>query len=225
MSSGGVRTRDPGRRMRILRAAEVLLAEHGFHGVSMADIGGAAGIVGSGVYRHFNSKSAVLVALLDEVMDRLLRTASDAGASGRDEREVLAALVHSQVRFAVDDRALLQLYQREVHSLPDGDRRRLRRLQRHYVQEWVHVLVELRPELTDGVARASVHAAIGAVQSVATYDSGLPIAEVVALLTRSAFACLGITPPGPPTGCGQNACLMPAGRQAGNQHSSSEKHP
>jgi len=220
-----VRTRDPGRRMRILRAAEALLAEHGFHGVSMADIGGAAGIVGSGVYRHFNSKSAVLVALLDEVMDRLLQTASDAGASDRDEREVLAALVHSQVCFAVDDRALLQLYQREVHSLPDGDRRRLRRLQRHYVEEWVHVLVELRPELTDGVARASVHAAIGAIQSVATYDSGLPIAEVVALLTRSAFACLGITPPGPPTGCGQNACLMPAGRQAGHQHSLPEKHP
>ncbi|MCU1604182.1 MAG: regulatory protein TetR [Modestobacter sp.] len=194
MSSGqGVRTRDPDRRVRILRVAASLLAERGFHGVSMADIGGAAGIVGSGVYRHFDSKSAVLVALLDEVMDRLLQTASDAAGSGRDEREVLADLVHGQVLFAVDDRALLQLYQREVHSLPDTDRRRLRRLQRHYVEEWVHVLLELRPELTDGVARASVHAAIGAVQSVATYDSGLPRDEVVALLTRTAVACLGVS--------------------------------
>ncbi|SDP03296.1 transcriptional regulator, TetR family [Klenkia soli] len=191
-SSEGVRTRDPDRRVRILRAATDLLAERGFHGVSMADIGGAAGIVGSGVYRHFDSKSAVLVALLDEVMERLLRTASDAAGSGRDERAVLADLVHGQVLFAVDDRALLQLYQREVHSLPDADRRRLRRLQRHYVEEWVHVLLELRPELADGVARASVHAAIGAVQSVATYDSGLPRDEVVALLTGSAFACLGV---------------------------------
>jgi AcrR family transcriptional regulator len=194
MSSGqGVRTRDPDRRVRILRVAASLLAERGFHGVSMADIGGAAGIVGSGVYRHFDSKSAVLVALLDEVMDRLLQTASDAAGSGRDEREVLADLVHGQVLFAVDDRALLQLYQREVHSLPDTDRRRLRRLQRHYVEEWVHVLLELRPERTDGVARASVHAAIGAVQSVATYDSGLPRDEVVALLTRTAVACLGVS--------------------------------
>jgi AcrR family transcriptional regulator len=197
MSSGqGVRTRDPDRRVRILRVAASLLAERGFHGVSMADIGGAAGIVGSGVYRHFDSKSAVLVALLDEVMDRLLQTASDAAGSGRDERAVLADLVHGQVLFAVDDRALLQLYQREVHSLPDTDRRRLRRLQRHYVEEWVHVLVELRPELTDGLARASVHAAIGAVQSVATYDGGLPRDEVVALLTRTAYACLGVEPPG-----------------------------
>ena len=193
-SSEGVRTRDPDRRVRILRAATGLLAERGFHGVSMADIGGAAGIVGSGVYRHFDSKSAVLVALLDEVMDRLLRTASDAAGSGRDERAVLADLVRGQVLFAVDDRALLQLYQREVHSLPDADRRRLRRSQRHYVEEWVHVLLELRPDLADGVARASVHAAIGAVQSVATYDSGLPRDEVVALLTGSAFACLGVEP-------------------------------
>jgi AcrR family transcriptional regulator len=191
---GGVRTRDPDRRVRILRVAADLLADRGFHGVSMADIGGAAGIVGSGVYRHFDSKSAVLVALLDDVMDRLLQTASTAGASGRDEREVLADLVHGQVLFAVDDRALLQLYQREVHSLPDADRRRLRRLQRHYVEEWVHVLAELRPELTDAVARASVHAAIGAVQSVATYDGGLPRDEVVALLTRTAYACLGVEP-------------------------------
>jgi len=191
---GGVRTRDPDRRVRILRVAADLLADRGFHGVYMADIGGAAGIVGSGVYRHFDSKSAVLVALLDDVMDRLLQTASTAGASGRDERDVLADLVHGQVLFAVDDRALLQLYQREVHSLPDADRRRLRRLQRHYVEEWVHVLAELRPELTDAVARASVHAAIGAVQSVATYDGGLPRDEVVALLTRTAYACLGVEP-------------------------------
>lgn len=197
MSSGtssgeAVRTRDPDRRDRILRAAVDLLAESGYHGVSMADIGGAAGIVGSGVYRHFDSKAAVLVALLDEVMDRLLDTASAAGGSGRDDRAVLADLVRGQVLTAVDDRALLQLYHRELHNLPEADRRRLRRLQRHYVEEWVHVLLELRPELADGVARAKVHAAIGAVQSVGNHDSGLPRDEVVELLTDAAYACLGV---------------------------------
>lgn len=186
-----VRTRDPDRRQRILHAAAALLAERGFHGVSMADIGGAAGIVGSGVYRHFDSKSAVLVALLDDVMARLMKTATDVGGSGRDERAVLDDLVHGQVLFAVDDRLLLQLYQREVHSLPDADRRRLRRLQRHYVEEWVHVLLELRPELSDAEARALVHAAIGAVQSVATYDGGLPRDQLFALLVSAAHSCLG----------------------------------
>jgi AcrR family transcriptional regulator len=68
-----VRTRDPERKNRILTAAADLVARKGFHAVSIAEIGGAAGITGSGVYRHFDSKSAVLVALFDRVIDGLLR--------------------------------------------------------------------------------------------------------------------------------------------------------
>jgi AcrR family transcriptional regulator len=188
--SESVRTRDPDRRDRILRAAAGLLAERGFHAVSMADIGGAAGIVGSGVYRHFDSKSAVLVALLDEVMERLLRSAADAAGSGRPDSEVLAELVRGQVSFAVDDALLLRLYQQEVHTLADGDRRRLRRMQRHYVEEWVHALRELRPELADAPARGRVHAAIGAIQSAVTWNAGLPREELSALLTECAGRCL-----------------------------------
>jgi AcrR family transcriptional regulator len=158
--------------------------------VSLADIGAAAGIVGSGVYRHFTSKSAILVALLEEVMDRLLADAEQVMAAEPDGARQLAALVRGQVAFAVDDRYLVRLYQREVHTLPEGDRRRLRRLQRHYVEEWVHLLAELRPALDDGQARALVHAAIGAIQSAASYNSGLPRAEQVSLLDGAAWACL-----------------------------------
>ena len=184
------RIRDPDRRDRILRAAAGLLAERGFHAVSMADIGGAAGIVGSGVYRHFESKSAVLVALLDEVMERLLTSAADAVGSGRPDAEVLVELVRGQVSFAVDDALLLRLYQQELHTLPEVDRRRLRRLQRHYVEEWVHTLRELRPELADAQARARVHAAIGAIQSAVTWNTGLPRDELGVLLTDCAGRCL-----------------------------------
>ena len=54
------RRRDPERRQRILTAAAGLVAERGYHEVAMSDIGAAAGIVGSGIYRHFDGKSAVL---------------------------------------------------------------------------------------------------------------------------------------------------------------------
>jgi AcrR family transcriptional regulator len=186
----GARVRDPGRREKILQAAAELVARRGYHAVSLADIGAAAGIVGSGVYRHFTSKSAILVALLDQVMDRLLDNAAQIAGSGQDDALVLEALVADQVAFAVNDRYLVRLYQREVHTLPESDRRRLRRLQRHYVEEWVHVLGGLRPELTDGEARAVVHAAVGAIQSVASYDSGLPPGQQQALLGSVARACL-----------------------------------
>jgi AcrR family transcriptional regulator len=198
-TAGGVRVRDPGRRDKILQAAVELIARRGYHAVSLADIGAAAGIVGSGIYRHFASKSAILVALLDQVMARLMDNAASVVASGMDDTQVLAALVADQVAFAVHDRYLVRLYQREVHTLPEADRRRLRRLQRHYVEEWVHVLAGLRPELTDGQARAIVHASIGAIQSGASYNSGLPPDQQQALLGGIAQACLSAPVPAAPT--------------------------
>lgn len=186
----GPRTRDPDRREKILAAAAELFARRGYHAVSLAEIGAAAGIVGSGVYRHFESKVAILVALLDQVMDRLLANAVTVAAHVGDDGRVLAALVADQVAFAVDERYLVQLYQREVHTLPEADRRRLRRLQRHYLEEWVHVLAGLRPGITDSEARARVHAAIGAIQAVASYNSGLPREQLLDLLAGIGRACL-----------------------------------
>ncbi len=46
------------------------------------------------------------------------------GAAGGDDARVLTALVADQVAFAVNERYLVQLYQRELHTLPEPDRRR-----------------------------------------------------------------------------------------------------
>ena len=62
-SRRSTRRRDPERKERILVAAAALGARRGFDAISMADIGAEAGIVGSGVYRHFDSKTAILVAI------------------------------------------------------------------------------------------------------------------------------------------------------------------
>ena len=185
----------PTRKERILDAAAELVGRRGYHSVSMAEIGAAAGIVGSGIYRHFDSKAAVLVAVLDRGMQRLLVSASRVVLDAGDDRDALASLVRDQVAFALDDRREVVVYQREFHNLPEGDRRRLRRLQRHYIEEWVHVLVGLRPELSDVEARTAVHAAVGAIQSVAYFHSGLPAERVSALLTDAAHACLGVPAP------------------------------
>ena len=52
------------RREALLAAAKHLIAKHGYLGVRLEDIGGAAGVSGPAVYRHFASKDAVLAALL-----------------------------------------------------------------------------------------------------------------------------------------------------------------
>lgn len=187
-----IRTRDPARKQRILAAAADLVAQRGYHAVGMTDIGAAAGITGSGIYRHFDSKSAVLVALFDRVIDELLSNANVLIHDTADDYDVLERLVRDQVRFAIEERELLLVYLREIHNLPEEDSRRLRRKQRLYLEEWVHLLGELRSDLIDTEARAVVHAAIGAIQSVLHYQSGLPAERLAELMTQAAMAVLGV---------------------------------
>jgi AcrR family transcriptional regulator len=195
MPTARPRRRDPGRRERILVAAAELAARRGFHTVGMADIGAEAGIVGSGIYRHFESKDAVLVALLDQVMDRLAAGAERILAEVPDERAALSALVRDHIRVAIEDRSVLAVYHREIHNLPADERRRLRRRQRHYIEDWVHVLAPLRRDLADGELRLAVHAAVGAVQSTLFFRSGLAPERLAELLDAMAHACLGVSEP------------------------------
>lgn len=188
------RRRDPARKDRILAAAADLVARRGYHAVGMADIGAAAGIVGSGIYRHFASKSALLAALLGIVMDEMARTAAGVVTGAADDHEAVRGLVANHVRIAIEQRRLLQVYHREAHNLPEDDLRRLRRAQRHYVEEWVAVLAPLRRDLADAEVRLAVHAAIGTTQAVLFHHSGLPVDRLGELLEPMGLACLGVDP-------------------------------
>ncbi|MEN3223103.1 MULTISPECIES: TetR/AcrR family transcriptional regulator [Mycolicibacterium] len=188
--TAGVRTRDPDRKNRILLAASDLIGRKGFHAVSIADIGNAAGITGSGVYRHFDSKSAILVALFDRVIDDLIAEEQSILDGTAELPTALEALIDGQVEFVVGDRQLAQVYYNEINNLPDEDRRRLRRKQRLYLEEWVHLVNELREDLDDTEARVVVHAAIGAIQSPLFHNTGLADERLRVLLTDSARAIL-----------------------------------
>jgi AcrR family transcriptional regulator len=176
-----------------LAAAADLVARRGFHAVTIAEIGAAAGITGSGVYRHFESKSAVLVALFDRVIDDLLRDEQEILDATTDLASALDLLIAGQVEFVVGDRELAQVYYNEINNLPEDDRRRLRRKQRRYLEEWVHLVNELRADLTDADARTVVHAAVGAIQSPLFHNTGVAEDRLRVMLTDAARAILRIT--------------------------------
>jgi AcrR family transcriptional regulator len=184
------RTRDPERKEKILGAAASLIARHGYHAVSLADIGNEAGITGSGIYRHFDSKSAILVALFERVIDSLLREQQRTIEREPNLKVALRLLIDDQVEFVVGDRAIARVYHNEITHLPGEDRSRLRRKQRLYLEEWVHVVRELQPELDDAYARTLVHAAIGAIQSTLFHNVGLPEVRLRNVLAESALAVL-----------------------------------
>lgn len=162
--------------------------------MGLADIGTAAGIVSTGVYRHFESKAAILAALLHRVMDLLGDTAGTIVGKAPDDAVAISELVRHHVGVAIHERRILQVYHLEARSLPPEDLRRLRRAQRHYVEEWVAALTRLRPGLTDGEARVLVHAAIGSIQSILFHNSGLDSDRLAVVLAGAAHACLGVKP-------------------------------
>src|SRR5207237_1732737 len=104
--------------------------------------------------------------------------------------EMLDRLVAVHVAVAVEQRALLAVWIQDWRSLPQSDRQRIRRRQGEYVGIWVQALVRLRPELGPAEAETVVHAALGAVNSVAFHDAGLPSEALEALIVDLAGAVL-----------------------------------
>lgn len=206
MTETSIRTRDPERREKILVAAADLVARHGYHAVSMADIGTESGITGSGVYRHFESKASILVAIFERVIDELLADEATIIESTDDIGAALLRLIDDQVEFVVGKRSIARVYHHEITNLPDEDRRRLRRKQRIYLEEWVHLVRELQPGVDDSYARTLVHAAISAIQSTLFHNVGLPEDRLRQVLADSAVAVLGV---GPPTQEGQTTSASP----------------
>ncbi|WP_246258894.1 SACE_7040 family transcriptional regulator [Streptomyces typhae] len=182
------------RREQILKEAARLFAERGFHGVGVDEIGAAVGISGPGLYRHFAGKDAMLAELLVGISEQLLRggerrAAESAGSPGA----ALDSLIEGHIDFALDDRPLITLHDRELDRLRDSDRKLVRSLQRRYVELWVTAVRDVYPALAEAEARASVHAVFGLLNSTPHLGraGSLPDREAMAgLLRRLAHGAL-----------------------------------
>ncbi len=175
------------RREQILVVAAQLFARHGFHGVSIADLGAAVGVSGPAFYRHFPGKEALLAELLVGISEHLLAGGQERAAASDDPREVLAALVGFQAAFALREPELIVVQDRDLANLPEGPRRRVRRLQRTYVEIWVDALRRLHPGLTVPAARVAAHGAFGLLNST-PHTGRSP--DTAALLQRMALTAL-----------------------------------
>src|SRR6201991_3659128 len=91
------------RRDEILEIAMGLFASRGYHGVSMDDIGAAAGVTGPALYHHFAGKEAMLAAAFTPVSEGLLVGGQERVAAAKGPEEALRALVDFHVAFALDN--------------------------------------------------------------------------------------------------------------------------
>lgn len=153
------------RRAALLTAAARLFAERGYPGVTLEELGQAAGVSGPAVYRHFPGKAAVLAAILVDASQGLLdggrRTVEEVVAPD----EALRALIRFHVDFALANADVIRVQDRDLDSLGDADAHEVRRLQRSYVELWVGVLARLRPDRAESELRIRAHAAFGLINS------------------------------------------------------------
>ncbi|GAD83841.1 SACE_7040 family transcriptional regulator [Nocardia asteroides] len=181
------------RREQLLDAGARLIADRGFFGVRLDDLGAAVGISGPAVYRHFANKEALLIELLVGVSERLLAGGRAVVEAAESPGAALEGLVDFHLDFAFGDPELIRIQDRDLDNVPAAERRTLRRTQRHYVEVWVQVLRDVHPGLAEETARIQAHAAFGLINS--TPHSATPASATKARPVLRQMAMAALTAP------------------------------
>jgi AcrR family transcriptional regulator len=179
----------PSRREQILEVAADLFAEHGFHGVSIADLGAACGFTGPAIYKHFRSKQAILAEMLVSISEELLAEGTRRVEEAADDKAALAALVDWHVTFALTHKPLIVVQDRDWSALPLEAREKVRTTQLAYVDVWVKVLRALHGTLSREQARARVHAGFGLINST-PHSAVVSDAQMHEILSEMALRAL-----------------------------------
>jgi AcrR family transcriptional regulator len=105
MVSSVTRMRAPARREQLLDAAKAVVADEGFHGVSIEAVARRAGITRPIVYRHFDDLGALLEALVERETVRALGQLREflPRELGGDPREALLASLRGYLQAVESD--------------------------------------------------------------------------------------------------------------------------
>jgi AcrR family transcriptional regulator len=160
MTSNALRIAE--RRRSLIESGTRLIAERGFHSVSIEEICAASGITGPGLYRHFRDKQDLLAHIVGGVVLRLLSEARNVVSKGGAPEDLFRGLVdaHLDVVLSEADALALLVYFQDQRSMRPQDRRVLRQQMRKYIEEWVGVIRRIHPKWSAEGARTAAHAVI-----------------------------------------------------------------
>lgn len=184
------------RRLDLLAAAGRLFGRYGYGAVALDEIGSEVGVSGQAIYRHFAGKQDLLGQLLIGVSERLLEAGRTIRTQESDPSHRLDRLIAHQVGFAMGSPDIIRIQDQELLRLTDGDRRRVRRMQREYVDIWSAALQQLHPRAGVLELRTRVHAVFGLINSTehsmrhpreAGRDEAAESARLLAAMARAAI--------------------------------------
>ncbi|MGZ6642235.1 MAG: TetR/AcrR family transcriptional regulator [Solirubrobacteraceae bacterium] len=170
------------RREEILAAAEEVFGTRGYHGASLDEIAGAAGISKALIYEHFASKRELHASLVEAHVGEIFRRLQANALAGTTGEERLRGGVDAFLAFVEDHRDAWRALFRDAADPEVGDV--IERVQAQAVGV-IAALIASDPESAHHDARTiEVHAALlsGAVQALANWWDGhrdVPRSELV----------------------------------------------
>nr|MDT0664055.1 TetR/AcrR family transcriptional regulator [Micromonospora sp. DSM 115978] len=110
------------RREILINESLRLFHRNGYHAVGIEDIGRAAGINASSVYRYFPSKADLLAAAYYRAAERLNASVTASLAAASDADDALRRMVDAHVDLTFGQPDLVSVYLAENNNLPEQDR-------------------------------------------------------------------------------------------------------
>jgi AcrR family transcriptional regulator len=125
-----------------MEAATKLFAAQGFHGTSVDAIAAALGATKPFVYYHFKDKAEILAAICRRGAELTLNAIKAAETAPGTTADRLAYFCRSMAEIVIDHSHFLAVYNREIQTLSDVDRRSILRM-RTEIDRRVVALIEV----------------------------------------------------------------------------------
>lgn len=109
----------PQRRAQLLDVAAELFAQRGYARATTAELAKAAGVTEPIIYRHFDSKRDLFVALIEETARRTLETWTKHLASAKDPGERLRRLLADNPMVSDEERAAYRVFLQAITEVDD----------------------------------------------------------------------------------------------------------
>ncbi len=119
-------------RDRLLDAAIVLFASHGYHAIGLRDLAAHLGLHAGSLYHHIENKQGLLFELIESALSDLLCATQRQLKSAGNASERLQRFVQAFVAFSVSDRDRLVLLTRDLVYLSAEQARQVEQLQTRY---------------------------------------------------------------------------------------------
>jgi AcrR family transcriptional regulator len=111
-------------RSKILEAAAQIFSEKGYHAASMQDIANAVNLQKASLYHHISGKQEILLELLDQGLDILIKRIGEVTSLPTPPEEKLHNAIQVYLESLIDQRDLAAVLLFEHRSLNDDLRSR-----------------------------------------------------------------------------------------------------